>query len=401
MNVPADGRIRRGVSHKLPAFCRELRWLITEENTLHTRGSASRQTGFRARGLTLCVMLVLIAVCAGAAANAGETQVQQLRTLAAELAESAQNRGVMTVPGTDGWLFFDQELAHIAAGTFWGAEAAGASRARNLEFADPLPAILDFHAQLEAVDVDLLLVPVPPKAIIYPDRLRADSGFGDPPQRLDAAHGEFYDRLRAEGLSVLDLTDVFLSQRESERGPMYCRQDTHWCGPGIVAAADAISALVKDMPWYDPATTESYASEWRTRQISGDLWTALDDAGLDRETVSLRHVEQPGSGRAEPVQPEPESPVILLGDSHNLVFQAGGDMHAQGAGLADQLALELGFPVDLIAVRGSGATPARINLLRRAQRNPDYWGGKKLVVWVFTAREFTHSDGWRVVPISP
>jgi hypothetical protein len=359
--------------------------------------NASRRAGFRALGL----ILGLSVFCTGFAADDGEPQVEQLRSLAAELAESARNQGRMAVPGTDGWLFFDQELAHVAAGAFWGAAAAGVSRARNLEFADPLPAILDFHAQLEAAGVDLLLVPVPPKAIIYPDRLQADSGFGDPPPRLDPAHREFYDRLRAEGLSVLDLTEVFLAQRESERGPMYCRQDTHWCGPGIVAAADAISALVKDMPWYDPATTESYASEWRTRQISGDLWSALDDAGVERETVVLRHVERPVSGRAEPVQPDPESPVILLGDSHNLVFQAGGDMHAQGAGLADQLALELGFPVDLVAVRGSGATPARINLLRRAQRNPEYWGGKKLVVWVFTAREFTHSDGWRVVPISP
>ena len=61
---------------------------------------------------------------------------------------------------------------------------------------------------------------------------------------------------------------------------------------------------------------------------------------------------------------------MLLGDSHNLVFHAGDDMLASGAGLPDQLALELGFPVDLVAVRGSGATPARINLFRRAQKDP-------------------------------
>ena len=76
-------------------------------------------------------------------------------------------------------------------------------------------------------------------------------------------------------------------------------------------------------------------------------------------------------------------------------------MLARGAGLPDQLALELGFPVDLVAVRGSGATPARINLLRRAQKDPNYWAGKKWVVWCFAAREFTESDGWRKVPIKP
>jgi len=49
-------------------------------------------------------------------------------------------------------------------------------------------------------------------------------------------------------------------------------------------------------------------------------------------------------------------------------------------------------------VRGSGATPARINLLRQARANPDYLK-KKLVIWCFTAREFTESNGWQKVPI--
>jgi alginate O-acetyltransferase complex protein AlgJ len=91
-----------------------------------------------------------------------------------------------------------------------------------------------------------------------------------------------------------------------------------------------------------------------------------------------------------------ESPIVLLGDSHTLVFHAGEDMHGTGAGLADQLALELGFPVDVVGVRGSGATPARINLLRRK----DNLAGKKLVIWCFSAREFTEATGgWRLVPV--
>ena len=71
-------------------------------------------------------------------------------------------------------------------------------------------------------------------------------------------------------------------------------------------------------------------------------------------------------------------------------------MHARGAGLADHLARELGFPVDLLGVRGSGSTTARITLLRRR----DNVAGKKLVVWCFSAREFTESfSGWRRVQV--
>ena len=70
-------------------------------------------------------------------------------------------------------------------------------------------------------------------------------------------------------------------------------------------------------------------------------------------------------------------------------------MHVQGAGLADHLAHQLGFPIDLVAVRGSGATPARLSLFRRR----DNLAGKRLVIWCFTVREFTEGQGWRKVPV--
>jgi hypothetical protein len=322
----------------------------------------------------------------------------------AQMEDAAQN-GTMALQGVEEWLFFDQELAHTTSGPFWGERATGVSRATNPEFADPLPAILDFHAQLQDAGVDLLMVPVPPKALIYPDFIsKAISDIVLPNgslSRMDPAHQEFYEILRDHGLTVLDLTNVFLEERFVEQGPLYCRQDTHWSGLGCVVAAREIGDLVRKMPWYADVTAQQFDQRWQDVQISGDLWRALNRPDLEREFVTLRQVGRKTASGLELVEPDQASPVILLGDSHNLVFQAGGDMHARGAGLADQLALELGLPVDLIAVRGSGATPARINLFRRAQRNPDYWQDKKLVVWVFTAREFTHADGWRLVPIAP
>jgi alginate O-acetyltransferase complex protein AlgJ len=123
----------------------------------------------------------------------------------------------------------------------------------------------------------------------------------------------------------------------------------------------------------------------------------LGGADGARETVSLQLVGSPdAAGARAPVLPSRESPLLLLGDSHALVFHAGGDMHARGAGLADQLALALGFPVDLVAVRGSGATPARISLARRAGG----LAGKKLVVWCLAARDLSEApQGWAKVPV--
>ncbi|MCX6974769.1 MAG: hypothetical protein NTZ94_10835 [Verrucomicrobia bacterium] len=97
----------------------------------------------------------------------------------------------------------------------------------------------------------------------------------------------------------------------------------------------------------------------------------------------------------EPLPNSKSSPIILLGDSHNLVFHSGGDMHSVGAGLADQLSHQLGFPLDVVAVMGSGATSARRNLARRK----DNLAGRRLVIWCFTSREFTQGQGWTKVPL--
>ena len=74
-------------------------------------------------------------------------------------------------------------------------------------------------------------------------------------------------------------------------------------------------------------------------------------------------------------------------------------MLAKGGGLADHLGVELGSVPEVIAVRGSGATAARVNLFRKARKEPGFLGGKKVVIWCFAAREFTQSDGWKIVPM--
>ena len=100
------------------------------------------------------------------------------------------------------------------------------------------------------------------------------------------------------------------------------------------------------------------------------------------------------------VEPDRASPILVLGDSHVLVFHDGGDMHVTGAGLPDQLAFELGAPVDVLAVRGSGATSARVSLARRARATPDYLASKKVIIWCFGARELTQADAWKLVPLT-
>ncbi len=310
-----------------------------------------------------------------------------------QAAEKAQGDGKMVIPGTDEWLFFAPELRHLGAGPFWGERARNVSRATNADWADPLPAILDFHQQLRQAGIELLIVPVPAKAAIYPEKLPDALRPNQPERRVDPDHERFYALLREQGVQVLDLVPLLRSAKEKPHGPLYCRQDTHWSGAACVLVAEALAKHVREQPWYAQLPREQFSSAWRQTPITGDLYTMLSDpAGVERESLSLRFVQGP-DGQAP--QPNRQSPVLLLGDSHTLVFHGGDDMHARGAGLLEQLAHELGFAPDLVGVRGSGATPSRIALLRRG----DNLAGKKLVIWVFSVREFTEGHGWRKVPV--
>ena len=89
-----------------------------------------------------------------------------------------------------------------------------------------------------------------------------------------------------------------------------------------------------------------------------------------------------------------DSPIVLLGDSHLLVFHIGTDMHAIGAGLGDHLAARLGFPLDVVGVRGSGATASRMTLVRRR----DNLEGKRMIIWCLSARELTEASAWARLP---
>ena len=304
----------------------------------------------------------------------------------AEKAAEADAQQTTVVSGTEGWLFFAPELRHLSVGQFWGDAAPRVSRASNPEYADPLPAILDFKVQLDKAGVALIFVPIPAKATIYPEMI---SEHGDTTARTDEYHLKFYDILRSHGVNVLDLTPIFRKNRFADAGLVYCKQDTHWSGQGCVLAAEAIAGAIGTPSWVAEIPKRNIETETRTTEITGDLWRELGDEELQKEQLQLTYIKEgvSASWRA--------SPVVLLGDSHNLVFHAGTNMHAQGAGLPDHLAYQLGFPVDVVAVRGSGATPSRLNLYRRR----DNMKGKRVVVWCVSVREFTEGQGWRKVPV--
>ncbi len=286
-----------------------------------------------------------------------------------------------SIRGADeNWFFLVQELRHLAKERFWekswGEVAANAS--------DPVPSVVEFHRMLEERGIQLLLVPIPAKAAIYPEKLDPEYAPGD-------AHSvvPFLKRIEEAGVAVLELESAFLqSRRESPSRSLYCGQDSHYSPSAIELVSEQVVARLGLSPQSSDELEQGEVEELRLvgDQVKGSEW----EGGVSEEVLPVRIVSQGG----EPgVEPDPASPVLVMGDSHTLVFQEGKEagMHCRGAGLSDQISCSLGQAVDLVGVRGSGMVQARKKLFFRAAENPGYWDKKRFVVWVFSVREFTQS----------
>jgi alginate O-acetyltransferase complex protein AlgJ len=301
----------------------------------------------------------------------------------------AANAEVAATP--DGWLFFVSDLRLLSIGKFWGEPARNVAPIRKPDEADPAAAIVDFCNQLKHRGIGLLLVPVPPKAAIYPEKLVGGVDLrGDDPEPYLT---RFYDELRGNGVEVVDIAPLFLQRREGEHGPMFCRMDTHWSGDGCVLAAQAIAAKIKQ----SSAMRRDFAADWKQIEFAGDLVSLLPRSAAKpaAEKIFVRVIKDKSTGAT--LKPDPDSPVLLLGDSHTLVFR---DFVTEGAGLLDQLAYQTGVVPDLIGTRGSGATAVRVTLYRRSHKEPDYLEKKKTIIWCFSAREFIEADAWARIPVA-
>ena len=288
-------------------------------------------------------------------------------------AEKSKVSGI-AVKGLDEWQFLKSELRHLSVGEFWGAKSAQTSMAANAAQKDPLAAIVNYHKTLEKENVRLLLVPVPPKAVIYPDKLAT----GLSAKRYDSSLQKFYDVLRGKGVEVLDLTSDLLQARKNGSEPLYCLGDSHLSGEGCRVVAQQIASQL------GIKGKEKYERQDGSIEMTGDLYKDTQHSAEKRKVYPV------SGGKLK----DAASPVVLMGDSHTLVYDIGGDLFCQNAGIASLLSSFIGMPVDVVGVRGSGATPARINLFRKSKADKKYLKEKKVIVWCFAAREFTEATAW-------
>ncbi|HEY3256532.1 MAG TPA: hypothetical protein VGJ91_21380, partial [Polyangiaceae bacterium] len=213
---------------------------------------------------------------------------------------------VKALAGRDGFLFYRNDLEYVT-----GGDLEKQRKGKN-----PLPVIVEFKKLLDEQGVDFLFVPVPTKLEVYPEELdgnlKAFSG-----EIINPAFRKLLASLAKEGIEVFDLLPALLHEK-SVNGPqlLFQHQDTHWTDRGLRFSADLLATRVKKYPWYAELAKHKRAYELRETNFTrfGDLQSRLPEAEQKKYTPETLVAHQVMAG-GKPYDDEPESPVVLLGDS--------------------------------------------------------------------------------------
>jgi len=300
---------------------------------------------------------------------------------------------VIAAEGTKGWVGFEGwasrciELAEFldwnGAGSLDGKTAASAER--NLE------AIASLARTLESRGIEFLVVPVPKRIQVYPDRIpgvSAQSEFTG----FDPAHARFLLELTDAGVEVLDLLPLFASRRygdpEREDMHLFHDYDQHWTPRGVALAADAIAEWLR-VVGVQVGPAKPGVDFLIRREQAEYTFRHREFAEVTKEPVELWFDRVLGSDGEKLRVKDRASEILVLGDSfsHHLANEQSG--------LVRLLYARMRRPLDAITIPSGGAHAVWSSLARR--EHP--LAGKRAIVWVFAARVLT-GDVIKLVDLS-
>ena len=295
--------------------------------------------------------------------------------------------GGKALTGLDGWLFYRPGVEYVIAG---GRIPAGPAPGR-----DPFAAIAAFRDELALRGIRLVVVPVPNKESVYPDKVtrRAAGQDGTRCRRTS----DLLERLCKAGVETVDLFAVFAETRqrqpEAANTRLYLVQDSHWSPAGVAVAAGAAAERILKQGWVGPGTTDYDALPIHIERI-GDVLQMLQAPWVERavrpEPILCYQVIQ---GDGTPYADDPDSEVLVIGDSFLRIYQTD---EPGNAGFIAHLARALGRPVTSLVGDGGASTLVRQELYRRA----GLLKNKKVVVWEFVERDIElGAEGWQIVPL--
>jgi len=289
--------------------------------------------------------------------------------------------------GQDGWLFFRTAVDYLNQGAFLDPEVQqrrvdATDSWKEAPVPDPFPAIIDFSAQLKSRGITLILLPVPVKAGVVPEKLCSRV---HPEEILHNASFEaFRARLSEAGVSIFDITRASVGREEA-----FLHSDSHWKWEAMDRVAQGLSEKLEER---GVVPTGGFRQSETRVSGRGDLFRMLPLLYEDRipEEELVIHPVTGGTGGT--------SSVLLLGDSFSNIYSDQSLHWGAHAGLAERLSFHLQTPVESIIRNDGGAVATRVELAHRLARNPSFLDGTRYLVWEFTERELSFGN-WRLIDL--
>ena len=295
------------------------------------------------------------------------------------------------------WLFYRQDVEFLVH--------PSPLDVRSAKLDNPVQAILKFRDQLKAKGVELLVVIVPGKPSIYPERLTGRASDGSAGSENDAglqSHGKaILDSLTKLGLNTVDLyTPLAAAKKYDERfGPLYLDDDTHWTPRGAELAAAVIAGSVLQLSAAGVVDLGSEALRYVPVDSSADRMGDIGEmSGLNKfdvfksQQVTGHVVYQLVDTTKTPFKDDfRKSKILILGDSFSRIYQTDAPVNA---GWIAHFARNISRPVSSIVSDGGASTLVREKLARKA----GVLKGKKLLIWEFVERDLRFgAEGWKTV----
>ena len=328
------------------------------------------------------------------AAPAGESPKDAARRTAAEAAFLAECAALAetgdVIRGRDGWLFSATELRLLAR----ASDTTGA-----------VGAIAEYAAQLRGIGCDLIVVPVPPKTLVHPDKVARSTklpGGRRRPPRMDSTFAAALDALEARNVTTVDLLPIFLVHRGDKAGDPSTRTGHSWSPRGAQLAAEAIAAAVRRSRASSIAgTVQGISAENSTTSFAGALARGLDPAP-PTENLPCRSIGRIEGEKVRSISfASSGGSLLVMGDQHVLAWRENNNPLGSTSAftsLADQLAAELQAVPDVLSNMTDGRNAPRLRILRDRTAGRGALGRTKAVVWVFPALDLTSRD-WQRVPL--
>jgi hypothetical protein len=297
--------------------------------------------------------------------------------------------------GRDGWLGYEPGLRSLTGPGFLEPRQLRKRARSGDETSDavqpnPVTGIVHFRDELRRHNIDLVVVPVPVKPSIYPDV------FSSRYTQVDAAvhnasYDAFCDQLNATGVHLYDPAATLIAQRKL--GQAYLKTDTHWTPAAMQRVAEDAAQFITDTFSLPEGNSPGVASATTVTNL-GDIAFMLD-LPTNQTLFAEEQVQIQPLAAAKADAP---ADVLVLGDSFANIYSQGLMNWGEDAGFAEQLSIALVRPVDSIIKNDGGAYATRLELQTELRSGNDRLANKRVVVWMFAARELALGD-WKELTI--